>query len=44
MEEIKKLTLPLTGEQIKDLHVGDKVELSGVMMYSNVLKASCVSS
>ena len=31
MEEIKKLTLPLTSEQIKELRVGDKIELSGVM-------------
>ena len=28
MEEIKKLTLPLTSEQIKELRVGDKVEIS----------------
>ena len=31
MEEIKKLTLPLTSEQISQLHVGDKVEISGVI-------------
>ena len=31
MEEIKKLTLPLTSEQIEQLHVGDKVEISGVI-------------
>lgn len=31
MEEIKKLTLPLTEEQILDLRVGDKVEFSGVI-------------
>ena len=31
MEEIKKLTLPLTSEQIKELKAGDKVEISGIM-------------
>ena len=43
MEEIKKLTLPLTSEQIKELRVGDKIELSG---YGNAyeVKKSLVNS
>lgn len=31
MEGIKKLTLPLTSEQIEQLRIGDKVEISGVI-------------
>ena len=31
MSEIKKLQLPLSEEQIRDLKAGDKVELSGVI-------------